>query len=146
MSLIENGCNETGPRHRVLVVDDNDDVADCLAKLLRQLGYLARACCSAHDCLELLYEFRPQVVLLDLSMPVQDGFDTCRLIRQTQGFEDLPVIACSALDRFEVEERGSGCGFCRHLVKPVTARQLKTAIEQALITKARQATAEPIHS
>jgi CheY-like chemotaxis protein len=117
---------------RVLVVDDNDDVADCLAMLLQRLGHLSRACCSGRDCLACLHEFRPDVILLDLSMPVQDGFEICRLIRQTSGFEDIPVIACSAFDPYLMQDRAVGCDFADYLVKPVSSRQLQAAIENVL--------------
>lgn len=142
MSIVENDfCakGQTMSQHRVLVVDDNDDVADCLVMLLRRLGYLARACCSARDCLECLYEFRPHVILLDLSMPVWDGFDTCRRIRHCDGFEDIPVIACSALDPCEVQERAADGDFFDHLVKPIGLRELHAAVEHALDELATQA-------
>jgi len=115
-------------RLRVLVVDDNNDVADCLVMLLRGIGHSARACYSGRDCLGCLDEFQPQVVLLDLSMPEQDGFDICRLIRQTEGFEEVFIVACSALDPYLVEELAKGCRFSRYLVKPVSSRQLWAAL------------------
>jgi CheY-like chemotaxis protein len=130
-SAIEEGERKVA-RLRILVVDDNDDVADCLAMLLQSLGHLPRACCSGRDCLACLYEFRPDVILLDLSMPAQDGFEICRLIRQTPGFEAVPIIACSALDPYSVCERADGCEFSHYLVKPVSSRQLQAAIEEAV--------------
>ena len=135
MSVVANSIDDVGPSWaglRVLVVDDNDDVADCLVMMLQRLGYLARACCCGRDCLGCLHEFRPQAILLDLSMPFQDGFETCRQIRQTEGFEDVPVIACSALDWFEVAERAVGYKFTSHLTKPVSYRQLQATIEESV--------------
>jgi CheY-like chemotaxis protein len=135
MSLADDSFDEQGPRPyglRVLVVDDNDDVADCLVMILERLGHLARGCCSGRDCLACLHEFRPDVVVLDLSMPALDGFDTCRQIRRTRGFEHVPVVACSALDPYQVQQRDEGCDFSHHLVKPVSSRQLQAALEEAV--------------
>lgn len=135
MSLSEGRFDEGRPDvHglRVLVVDDNDDVTDCLVTMLQRLGHLARGCCSGRDCLACLHEFRPHVVVLDLSMPVLDGFDTCRQLRRTGGFENVPVIACSALDPYLVQDRDEGCYFSHHLVKPVSSRQLQAAMEEAV--------------
>ena len=115
---------------RILVVDDNEDVADCLVMLLRRLGHISRSCSSGGDCFAALHDFRPQLILLDLSMPGQDGFDICRVIQQSPEFEDVPIIACSALDPYIVEERGVGCNFSHHLVKPVSLAQLRAAIEE----------------
>lgn len=122
-------------RTRVLVVDDNDDVADCLAMLLRRLGHLPRICCSGRDCLASLDIFQPQVILLDLSLPVQDGFEICRIIQRMEGFEDVPIIACSALDPQLVEDHAQGCNFSQHLIKPVALGQLQAAIDEALCEK-----------
>ncbi len=135
MSLFGQNLDERGSETRglrVLVVDDNDDVADCLVVMLQRLGHLAQACCSGRDCLACLHQFRPQVIVLDLSMPVQDGFETCRQIRHIGAFENLPVIACSALDPYLVQDRAEGCHFSHHLVKPVSCRQLQAAIEEAV--------------
>lgn len=132
MSLFGQNLDEGAPElHglRVLVVDDNEDVANCLAVMLQRLGHLAQACYSGRDCLACVDEFRPHVIVLDLSMPVLDG---CREIRRANGFEDVPVIACSALDPYLVQERDQGCRFSHHLVKPVSSRQLQAAIEEAV--------------
>ena len=117
---------------RVLVVDDNEEIGQCLTLLLQRLGHVARACVSGQGCLACLGEFRPHVILLDLSMPGQDGFETCRLIRQTDGFGDIAIIACSALDPYLVDERARACHFSYHLVKPVSLRQLQAALEEAI--------------
>jgi CheY-like chemotaxis protein len=135
MSLPGNSLDQRrAPRTgvRVLVVDDNFDVADCLAMMLHRLGHRARTCNSGRDGLECLNEFRPDLVLLDLNMPAQDGFETCRQIRRTGGFERVPIIACSALDPYLVQDQAEGCHFSHHLVKPVSSRQLRVAIEEAL--------------
>ena len=134
MSLITNDSQRGQLRsgYRVLVVDDNDDVADCLVMLLRRMGHVAQACYSGAECLGCLEEFRPHVVLLDISMPILDGIETCILIRRTPGFEEMPVIACSALDPYTVREHAVGCGFSYHLVKPVSLRELQAAIEEVV--------------
>lgn len=135
MALLRNGFEDqqsTSKRLRVLVVDDNEDVGQCLTLLLQRMGHVARACLSGQDGLACLRDFRPQVILLDLSMPGQDGFEICRLIRQTGGFENVAIIACSALDPYLVDERARQCHFSHYLVKPVSLRQLQAAIEEAV--------------
>lgn len=114
---------------RVLVVDDSPDVAECLVMLLRYLGHFADACCSGRECLQRLEDFRPQAILLDINMPLEDGFEICRQIRRRRGFADIPIIACSAMDRWQVEEQIHDCGFSAHLVKPVSAAQIEAAIQ-----------------
>ena len=134
MSLMPNGSRtgQVSKGCRVLVVDDNDDVADCLVMLLRRMGHDAQACYSGAECLGCLEDFRPELILLDISMPILDGIETCILIRRTPGFEEVPVIACSALDPYIVQEHAVGCGFSHHLVKPVSLRALQAAVEEVV--------------
>lgn len=135
MSLRPNGSHngQIVKGCRVLVVDDNDDVADCLVMLLRRIGHDAQGCYSGAECLGCLEEFRPDVILLDISMPILDGIETCALIRRSPGFEDVPVIACSALAPYTVQEYSLGCDFSYHLVKPVSLRELQVAIEEVQV-------------
>jgi len=104
---------------RVLVVDDNRDAADSLGVLLTLLGVETR---TAHDgtaALEALDEFEPSVVLLDLAMPVMDGYEVAQRMRQHPHGRHVTLVAVTgwSLDRDRL--RSAAYGFDRHLVKPV---------------------------
>lgn len=119
------------PAVRVLVVDDNAEIAETITALLRALGHRAYGCSTAQECLRALEEFAPDVVLLDICMPDCDGFDLCRQMRQHAAYRGVPVVACSALDPADYQRETRDCGFTDYLVKPVSLPRLAEAVEHA---------------
>ena len=104
---------------RVLVVDDNRDVAIALARLLRLDGHETFL---AHDGVERVNataRYRPQVVLLDLGMPGLDGYDVCHRLRIAQVGSPLHIVAMTGGILEGDRERSLAAGFDEHLVKPV---------------------------
>ncbi|WP_375765886.1 ATP-binding protein [Archangium gephyra] len=122
---------ETGPgnRVRVLVVDDNVDAAETLAELLAMSGYETAV---AHDCpgaLTRAETFRPDVALLDIGLPVVDGYGVAERIRERLG-ESSPVFA--ALTGFSQDgdrSRSQAAGFRHHFVKPIDIDELLAFVE-----------------
>jgi CheY-like chemotaxis protein len=109
---------------RVLVIDDNVDAADTLAALVVTLGGDARAAYSGQDGLKVADEFRPDVVLLDIGMPVMDGYETCRRLRAASS-GPLYVVAVTGFAQQHDRERALADGFDGHLTKPADPRVLK---------------------
>jgi PAS domain S-box-containing protein len=106
-------------RLRVLVMDDNVDVADCLARLLRLMGSEVR---TAHDGLEgveAAAAYRPDMILLDIGMPRLNGYDACRRIREQPWGKGIRIVAVTGWGQDEDKRRSQEAGFDRHLVKPV---------------------------
>ena len=117
-----------GAARRILVVDDNRDVADSLAMLLEVDGHEV---CTAYDGAEAMHtaeRSRPEIVLLDLGLPVMDGYEVCRAIRQQPWGKDIMVIAVSGWGQEEDKLKSSEAGFNAHLVKPVEAPALKNLL------------------
>lgn len=110
--------NESGLRHRVLVVDDNRDAAETLGLVLKMLG---NDICVAHDGIEALEKaasFRPSVMFLDLAMPRMNGFDTARHIRQQTWGENIVLIALTGWGQEADRRSTQDAGFNYHLTKP----------------------------
>ena len=106
-------------RRRVLVVDDNVDAAESLALLLRMAGHEVRV---AHDGLAALAAAEadpPDLVFLDIGMPVMDGYEVARRLRRRPGLEDLLLVAMTGWSQEEDRRRSREAGFGHHLVKPV---------------------------
>lgn len=116
---------------RVLIVDDTRDAAETLGMLAQHLGYRVLVCFSGRTCIECLDDFRPHVILLDLSMPAMDGFDVCREIRRRADYRNTVVIACTSFDRRDQGERAEAVGFSHYLQKPVPLRVLDEALRRA---------------
>ncbi|HUN81451.1 MAG TPA: ATP-binding protein [Phycisphaerae bacterium] len=110
-------ANRSG--RRVLVVDDNQDSADSLAKLLKLLG---NETCVALDGLQAIHgaeTFRPDVVLLDIGLPKMNGYDVCRSIREKPWGQTITMVALTGWGQEEHRSRSAEAGFDSHLVKPV---------------------------
>jgi PAS domain S-box-containing protein len=114
---------------RVLVVEDDDDARNLLKRALKRAGAEVQEAESVKSAMERITSFKPNVLVSDVGMPHEDGYD---LIRQTRAMglsaEKLPAIALTAFARGEDEERSLAAGFQLHLSKPVHQGQLVAAV------------------
>jgi PAS domain S-box-containing protein len=113
---------------RILVVDDNHDVADSLGILLQFLGAEVQVVYDGASALETIEAFKPDLMILDLGMPGMDGYEVARQIRQKPGFQDVMLIALTGWGQKKDRARTRMEGFDYHLVKPVDIEALKTLL------------------
>jgi CheY-like chemotaxis protein len=114
-----------GAVRRILVVDDNDDAALSLKKALERLGY---AVAIAHDgpaALRAAAVFEPEIALLDIGLPVMDGYELARRLR---ALRPLHLVALSGYGQEADRRRSAEAGFEVHLTKPVDLRYLETVV------------------
>jgi signal transduction histidine kinase/ActR/RegA family two-component response regulator len=122
----------TVSRRRVLVVDDNRDFADGLAAILRLAG---NEVCVTYDGLEAVGAagmWRPDIVLLDIGLPLLNGYDTARRIRDTLGKRTPLLVAITGWGQEEDRRRSRAAGFDHHLVKPIDPAELAGFLATAL--------------
>ncbi|HET7674023.1 MAG TPA: ATP-binding protein, partial [Gammaproteobacteria bacterium] len=108
-------------RLKVLVVDDYRDAAESLAQVLEFEGYRTRVAGDGPEALEAAAEFRPAVALVDLGLPIMDGYELARRLQQTPGLENLRLIAVTGYGQESDRQRTREAGFVEHLVKPIDA-------------------------
>jgi signal transduction histidine kinase/CheY-like chemotaxis protein len=111
-------------RYRVLVVDDNADSAETIALLLEMLGSEVKTTTDGEAALRVAEAFEPNVVLLDLGMPVMDGFEVCRGLRHEPWGRGIFVVAMTGWGGDENRRRTRDAGFDAHLVKPIDSAAL----------------------
>jgi CheY-like chemotaxis protein len=116
------------PTHRVLVVDDDHAVAEGLAMLLDSLGQRVLVAHDGAAALELMAEFDPDLVFIDLSMPGMDGYETARRTRALPGAEGRRVIALTGYGLATVESRVREAGFDRYIAKPAAIADLESVL------------------
>ena len=111
---------------RVLVVDDDPDALELLAMMMRQAGAETTSASSATRALELLREVRPDVLISDIGMPVRDGNDLIRDVRELPESEGgrTPALALTAFAHADDKLRALGAGFDRHAAKPADPIEL----------------------
>jgi CheY-like chemotaxis protein len=115
---------------RILVVDDHVDAAQSLALLLRRMGHDVQVVHDGHAALEAARLNRPQLVLLDLTMPGVDGYRVVERLRADPGFARVHFIAVSGSDGEDKRRRTREAGFTEHLVKPVNMDTLRKLLER----------------
>jgi CheY-like chemotaxis protein len=114
---------------RILVADDNRDAAHTLAMLLRLDGHDVRA---VHDGIEALTtgdDFKPQLVLLDLGMPLLDGYETARQIQERPWGKKAHLVALTGWGDEADRRKTKAAGFQDHLVKPAEPEAIKAVID-----------------
>ncbi|MBL7258710.1 response regulator transcription factor [Paractinoplanes lichenicola] len=129
---------------RVLVVDDDAAVRDSLARTLRFEGYQADTAADGMQALDQVRTAAPDLMILDVSMPVLDGLQTCRLLR-AEGVA-LPVLMLTARDSVGDRVAGLDAGADDYLVKPFALQELLARVRAMLRRSALTATASPLLS
>jgi len=122
-------------RIRVLIVDDYAPAAESLALLLQEMGYRTQVAQDGAAGLAALGTFRPQIALVDIGLPVIDGYEVAQTVRRTPGFEDLPLVAITGYGQPSDRARVMEAGFNEHLVKPLDAARISELIEHLSATQ-----------
>jgi CheY-like chemotaxis protein len=116
------------PLKRILVVDDDPDIRETLAELLQEEGYGVTSAAHGGEALSALRtEPRPGLILLDLMMPIMDGWQFRAEQRRDASIASIPVVIISATGRDDVV---SALGAAQFLKKPINLEQLLAAVEQ----------------
>jgi signal transduction histidine kinase/CheY-like chemotaxis protein len=108
-----------GERKRLLVVDDVPQNRAMMLDLLQDAGFIVAAAANGLECLVLLDSFKPDLILMDVMMPVMDGNETMRRIRRTPGWSNVPIVAVTASAGAEDESRSRDAGANAFIAKPV---------------------------
>jgi signal transduction histidine kinase len=110
----------TGRKTRILVVDDNIDAAESLADILRELGYEVATAHDGPSALHVAKTFRPNVCLLDIGLPVMDGYELAQHLRRSHDLPDgARIVAITGYGQETDRQRATAAGFNAHLVKPL---------------------------
>jgi CheY-like chemotaxis protein len=118
----------TANRRRVLLVDDNADAVETLADLLRSSDHEVLVTLDGPAALAQAAAFSPEVALLDIGLPVMDGYELARKLR-TLLPKPIRLVAITGYGQEHDRQRCLDAGFAEHLVKPVEWRQVLAAVE-----------------
>jgi CheY-like chemotaxis protein/two-component sensor histidine kinase len=113
---------------RVLVVDDNEDGVEMLHLMLTHMGYETRKARNGLEALDVAKAFHPHIALLDIGLPVMDGYELAERLRAMPHLAGLYLIAVTGYGQESDRERAWSAGFNQHLVKPVTFQIIQGAL------------------
>jgi CheY-like chemotaxis protein len=129
VSLVQNApLGYVGERRKILVVDDVIENREMLREELATLGFVMAEACNGGEALEVAARFQPDLVVMDLTMPVMDGFEATRRLRGLPQSAALPIIATSASATTETEIRSREAGASAFVSKPIQEPVLLHAI------------------
>lgn len=113
----------------VLLVEDNELNRDMLARRLKRAGFEVLTACDGQQALDLMISELPAVVLMDMSLPVLDGWTACRMARQDDRIKHIPIIALTAhaLEEDRLKAMDAGCD--DYATKPVDFPELLDKIK-----------------
>ena len=123
VSATERRADEHRLERRILVIDDNQDAANITAMLIEDMGGDARVAYDGESALEMLQEYQPEVILLDIGMRGLDGYETCQRIRRVLGDRVL-LVALTGFGQEQDKEKAMRAGFDAHLTKPADGAAL----------------------
>jgi CheY-like chemotaxis protein len=118
------------PAHplRVLVMEDNPDVARSMARLLAVAGHDVRVAQDGESGMSVAREFAPDAILVDIGLPVVDGLQVARRIRQEPGLRNVLLIALTGYGQDADRQATSDAGFDYHLAKPVDFKTIESTL------------------
>ena len=125
--------------HPILIVDDNPHHLKLARVVLSQEGHDVRTASDAEQALELLEEFHPRLVLMDIQLPGMDGLELTRRLKADPARRDIVIIALTAYAMKGDEEKARAAGCDGYLSKPVDIDELGRAVADVLAAPSRAA-------
>lgn len=116
----------------VLVADDNGDMRRVVRWMLEQKGYVVIEAEDGEQAVAAAVSHRPDLILMDLVMPILDGFDAVRRLREHEELRGVPVVAMTARDVAAARDMAEDMGFDQYLSKPLDFLRLNVVIEKLL--------------
>jgi PAS domain S-box-containing protein len=110
-------------RHRILLVEDNIDVADSMTLLLKLYGQEVTLARNGQEAVEMALRERPDAVLMDIGLPFVDGYQACRAMR-SEGLTDLLIVAVTGYGQESDKQKAAEAGFDQHMTKPLEAQAI----------------------
>ena len=120
----------SAPR-KILVVDDNLDTARSIAALLRRAGHEVEIAHDGPTALKVARDFQPEAILLDIGLPIIDGYRVAETLRRESAFAKVLLIAISGYGQADDRKRSRAAGFDDHLIKPVDFRELLRILSES---------------
>jgi DNA-binding response OmpR family regulator len=117
---------------RILIVDDEPNIVLSLEFLLRKEGYEVATAPNGSEALHQAAAFRPHLIVLDVMLPVVDGFEICRQLRADPAQTELKILLLTARGRAAEVERGVAVGADTYMTKPFATRDLVAKVRQLL--------------
>jgi DNA-binding response OmpR family regulator len=119
-------------QQRVLIVEDEDNIAIALDYLMSREGYAHERIATGRGALELIRESRPDLVLLDVMLPEVSGYEICQKVRADKGLEDVRILMMTARGSAMERRKGLALGADGFIAKPFELSELRAELHRIL--------------
>jgi DNA-binding response OmpR family regulator len=116
----------------VLIADDEPNIVVSLEYLLEKNGYSVKVARNGEEALSYVQQFRPDLILLDVMLPLKNGFEVCQKIRQTPEWRDIRIIMLTAKGREIEVSKGLALGADAYITKPFSTKELMAEVRKVL--------------
>ncbi|MFK8022098.1 MAG: response regulator [Pseudomonadales bacterium] len=123
---------ETASDRRILIVEDNEMNRDLLSRRLKRRGFEVIVAVDGVDAMQKMREHHIELILMDMNLPIQDGWTTCQLLKDEPEWCDIPIIALTAHALTNDRERALIVGCSEYETKPIDFKRLIGKIELLL--------------
>jgi two-component system alkaline phosphatase synthesis response regulator PhoP len=117
---------------KILIVDDEPSIIVALQFLMEQNGYETLVAFSGEEAMEVVAQHRPDLILLDIMLPVVDGFEVCQRVREKAEWKDIRIVLVTALDRESNVAKGLALGADAYVTKPFANADLIAKVKELL--------------
>jgi len=117
---------------KILIVDDEPSLIVALQFLMEQNGYETIAALSGEEAMEAIAKHHPDLVLLDIMLPVVDGFEVCQRVRENQDWKDIRIVLLTALGSEAHVTKGLDLGADAYVTKPFSNTDLVAQVKELL--------------
>ena len=121
---------------RILIVDDEPNIVLALELLMKREGYEVLTVDDGQKVFEVLKEFSPDLILLDIMLPKMDGYEVCQRIRAEASLKDISIIMLTAKGREVEKEKGLALGADYYITKPFSTREVIMKVKEVLAARA----------
>jgi DNA-binding response OmpR family regulator len=118
---------------RVLIADDEPNIVISLEFLMQQAGYETRTAVNGDEALKAVNEFRPHLMLLDVMMPLRNGYELCQTVRDNPELKGVKIVMLTAKGRELEVAKGLAIGADAYVTKPFATKELLETVKRLLV-------------
>jgi two-component system cell cycle response regulator DivK len=117
---------------KILVVEDNEDSRELTVKVLKNKGFVTIEASDGEEAVEKAVSEKPELILLDISIPKMDGYEVARRLKSLEEFREIPIVALTAHAMKGDREKVIASGFEGYISKPINVRELPDQVRSYL--------------
>jgi DNA-binding response OmpR family regulator len=117
---------------KILIADDEQSIVVPLEFLMQQKGYQVAVAYNGEEAIEKVISFGPDLILLDIMLPIIDGFEVCQMIRSNPNWKDIKIIFVSAMGREVDIAKGLALGADAYITKPFANAEIIQKVREVL--------------